>query len=210
MITARGEAMRNPRTLQVLLSVVRRFQEVLGRARVLGVTPRLVPAAVPVGSRASGPRRVPSSRRIGSLVVLVGVALLAASAVCAAQSVLPARVPNIYDPGVLAQFRPVALATLCGNPDFPVILLANATGEQLLLLGFDARNGKDTWSMRDDPLILIAVFSGETTLEGVYVDSGFVDSARASGRYVAVDDVDSAALAGLLEAVAVEKTRISI
>jgi hypothetical protein len=196
--------MRNPGKRQIVSPVVRFFREALvGRAGVLRVTRQLVPVAVPAGRRAGAPRRVPSSRRIGSLLVVVGVALLAASAVCAAQPVLPPGVPNIYDPGVRAQFVPVAVWGLRGNPDFPMTLMVNTAGQSppALLLGVDARNGKDTWSLVDDPIILIGVFGSEMRMQALYVDTGFVDRGAPSGHYAMMNEVNSPRQPDLLRAI---------
>ena len=125
---------------------------------------------------------------------------------------LPAGVPDIYDPEVRAHFQPVRVANLRGNPDFPVVLAVNTAGEQprALLLGLDARNGKSTWSLTTDPVILIAVLSDKTTIQGLYVDIGFADVGKASGSYAEVDNANSAGLPDLLDAVpeAVARTYI--
>jgi hypothetical protein len=99
---------------------------------------------------------------------MVGL-LLIASPAGASPTVLPAGVPDIYDPAVLAHFQPVAVAHLRDDPDFPAVLLVNSGGDQpsALLLGFDARGGKDTWSLMEDPLILIVVFADEATIQRV-------------------------------------------
>ena len=126
--------------------------------------------------------------------------------------VLPTGVPNISDPEVRAHFQPVMVANLRGNPDFPVVLVVNTAREQphALLLGLDARNGKDTWSLTSDPIILIVVLSDETTIQGLYVDIGFADVGKASGSYAEVDDANSPALPDLLEAVPEAVTRTYI
>jgi hypothetical protein len=94
------------------------------------------------------------------------------------------------------------MVNLRGNPDFPAVLLADTTGDdpRLLLLGIDARNGKDTWSLTTDPIILIVVFADTTTVPGVYVDIGFADRGKASGTYAAVDEASVSALPELLNA----------
>ncbi len=88
----------------------------------------------------------------------------------------------------------------------------NTTGEQpqALLLGLDARNGKATWSLTTDPIILIVVFSDETTIQAVYVDAGFAELGKASGNYAVVDEVNSPALPDLLRAVTAPETRTFI
>jgi hypothetical protein len=148
-------------------------------------------------------------RRIGWLAVLMGVILLAASGVCTAQSDLPAGVPNIRDPEVRAQFVPVAVWGLRGNPDFPMVLLVNTAGQSppALLLGVDARNGKDTWSLVDDPIILIGVFGNQMTMQGLYVDTGFVGRGASSGHYVAVDEAHSPTHFDVLRAVTAATAR---
>jgi hypothetical protein len=143
---------------------------------------------------------------------MAGLILLIAIPAWAGQPSLPAGVPNIYDSEVRAHFQSVAVANLRGNPDFPVILVVNTTGEQPqgLLLGLDARNGKATWSLNTDPIILIVVFSDDTTIQGVYVDVGFAAEGKASGTYAAVNEANSPALPGLLKAVTEAATRTYI
>jgi hypothetical protein len=169
------------------------FRETLEGAGALGVTRQQVPVPISAGGRAGTPRWVASSRRIGWLPVVVGAVLLTANTVCAAQPVLPPGVPNIYDPDVRAQFVPVAVWGLRGNPDFPMVLLVSTAGQSppALLLGVDARNGKDTWSLVDDPIILIGVFGDEMTVQALYVDTGFVGRGTPSGRYVMMEEANS-------------------
>ena len=144
--------------------------------------------------------------------LLVGVVLLAAVPAWAGARALPAGVPDFYDAAVLAHFQPVAVASLRGNPDFPALLLVNTTGEQpsALLLGFDARNGKNTWSLSSDPLVLIVVVAGQATIQGVYVDTGFVDGGKASGDFTGVDQRNLPALLELLRPSTATGKRINI
>jgi hypothetical protein len=142
-------------------------------------------------------------RGLTFLPLLLGLVLVAATPAWPAPASLPAGVPNIYDPGVLEQFQPAGVGNLRDNPDFPVLLLVNTMGEQpqALLLGLDARNGTEAWSLTADPVILIVLFSDQTTIQEVYVDAGFVDLGRASGNYAAVGEESLPALPDLLEAV---------
>jgi hypothetical protein len=142
----------------------------------------------------------------------VGLVLLTAIPAWAGQPSLPAGVPNIYDSEVRAHFQPLRVGNLRGNPDFPVILVANTTGEQPQghLLGLDARNGKATWSLASDPIILIVVLAGDTTIQRVYVDVGFAAEGKASGTYAAVDEANSPGLPGLLKALSEAATRTYI
>lgn len=137
------------------------------------------------------------------LALAVGFALLAATPVWADSTAFPAGVPNIYDPEVQAHFRPVGVVNLGGNADFPVVLLMSTTGEgpQALLFGLDARNGKATWSLTTDPIILIVVLSDNKASHDAYVDIGFADLGKASGEYALVGDVNSPVLPELLRAV---------
>ena len=145
------------------------------------------------------------------MLLVVGFFLLAAIPAWAGEPTLPADVPNIYDPEVRAQFQPVGVANLLGNPDLPVVLLLNIAGEQpqALLIGLDARNGKETWSLATDPIILIVVFADGTMIQGLYVDTGFADLGKASGIYAAVDvgEISSPVLPDLLKAVAEAMTQ---
>jgi hypothetical protein len=70
------------------------------------------------------------------------------------------------------QFVPLSLTLLNGDPDFPVLFAEQANGSfpQIVLLVVDARNGKDTWSLRDDPIVFYLLFSDATTVEQVFLE----------------------------------------
>ncbi|OGD43093.1 hypothetical protein A2127_00355 [Candidatus Jorgensenbacteria bacterium GWC1_48_12] len=104
---------------------------------------------------------------------------------------LPAEIPNIFDPEVRAQYQPVDVANLRGNPDFPVLILQNIVGgqPQTMLVGLDARNGKEGWSLASDPIILIILFANPETILGTYVDAGFADSGKPSRVFRKLDDL---------------------
>ncbi len=194
--------MKNQRISQRVSNMVGYLRAVIAGVSLLTPPRGLTPVPVPV-RRWCGPTRwLASNRRTGWLPLLVGFVLLTAMPAWAGQSALPAGVPNIYDPAVQAHFQPVAVTNLQENPDLPVVLLVNTTGEQppALLLGCDARNGKDTWSLTTDPIILIVVFA-DTTIQGVYVDIGFADLGKASGSYGAVDPENASAFPELLRAI---------
>ena len=149
--------------------------------------------------------RVVARRRwtMGTLALLIAFLPVAQVTASAAQTALPTGVPDIFDPEVRALFQPVGVANLGGNPDFPVLIVVNKTGEQpqAMLLALDARNGKDTWSLGSDPVILIALFSDPTTIQGVYVDAGFATQGQPSGTYLPLNDSTSLTLPDLLKAV---------
>jgi hypothetical protein len=119
----------------------------------------------------------------------------------AGQAALPAGVPDMSDPKVQARFQEVGMGNLRGNPDFPMLLLLNTAGDQsqAFLFVVDARNGKATWSLTTDPIILIVGFSDQKAIQAVYVDAGFIALGKASGNYAAVDTRNVAALAALFE-----------
>lgn len=206
--------MKDRRTPQVFSTIVGFFQDIIAPAKEFTLPLRLAPAPIPVrgwsASNTKGPTRL--GRPAGWLPLLVVFVLLAAGAARADGPTVPAGVPDIYDPEVRAHFQPAGVATLRDNPDFPVVLLVNTTGEQpqALLLGLDARNGKDTWSLTTDPIILIVVFSDEITIQGLYVDTGFVDLGEASGNYAAVDEKSLPALPDLLRAVTTPAPRTDV
>jgi hypothetical protein len=195
--------MKNQRISQHVLNIVGFVRAVIARVSLLTPPRSLTSVPVPVRYRPGLTRGLASSRRTGWLPLLVGFVLAAAVPAGAGAPVLPAGVPDIYDPAIRAHFQPMAVAKLLDNPDLPVILLVSTTEDQpqALLLGFDARNGKDTWSLTTDPIILIVVFAGTTTVPGVYVDIGFADRGKASGTYAAVDEANVSALPELLRAV---------
>lgn len=195
--------MKSQRISQRLLSIAGFVWAVIARVSLLTPPGGLTPVPIPARHRSSEIRWLASRRRSGWLPLLVGFILLAAVPAWAGAPALPAGVPNLFDPAVRAHFHPVAVLNLQDNPDFPVALCANTTGDepQVLLLGFDARNGKDTWSLTTDPIILIVVVADGTTVQDVYVDIGFADGGKASGIYAAVDTANASALPDLLKAV---------
>ncbi|MGH7362279.1 MAG: hypothetical protein ACREJ7_02990 [Candidatus Methylomirabilales bacterium] len=115
---------------------------------------------------------------------------------------LPPVIPDFRDAETLARFTPVAQGRLWGNPDFPILLIRGlqATDPLFVLIVLDARNGKDTWSLVEDPMILVTV--GKRGEEGpeTYVDEGFVTEGTPSGAFVAVEGATLSDLTGLLEA----------
>ena len=115
---------------------------------------------------------------------------------------LPPAIPDFSDAETLARFTPVAQGRLWGNPDFPILLIRGleATDALFVLIVLDARNGKDTWSLVEDPMILVTVGKqGEEDPE-TYVDEGFVTEGRPSGAFVGVEGATVSDLTGLLEA----------
>ncbi|HXZ43681.1 MAG TPA: hypothetical protein VEH53_02550 [archaeon] len=175
-------------------TIMESFHNVLTLRRLAPVSIRLASGSVP---------RRGLGLLTGWLPVLVAFVLLAAMPAQAGQPTLPVGVPNLYDPAVQAHYQPVGIGVLGDNPDFPVVYLVNRTGEepQALLLGLDARNGKATWPLASDPIILIVVFSGETRIQELYVDLGVAAQGKASGAYAAVDEMNFPALLDLLKAV---------
>ena len=115
---------------------------------------------------------------------------------------LPPRVPDFTDAETLARFTPVAQGRLWGNPDFPILLIrgVETTDPLFVLIVLDARNGKTTWSLLEDPMILVTVGrQGEESPE-TFVDEGFVTQGTPSGAFVAVEGATMNDLTGLLEA----------
>ena len=175
--------------------------DVIDSLGALAPTHRLRPVAVSAGRPDAS--RTSSARQICWVVVLMGVLLLAAIPAGAGQPALPDGVPNIFDTEVQAQFQPVGVTNLRGSPDFPAVLLKDTADvpPQAILVGLDARNEKETWSLTEDPIILIVVFNDSTTIKALYVDAGFVDNGKASGSYTELDGADPATLPDLLKAV---------
>lgn len=186
-------------------TIMESFRNVITLVGIMIFPRRLAPVPIrPASGSISGrEHRSPRVLLTGWLRVLVGFVLLAALPAWAEQPALPAGVPNLYDPAVQAHYQPMGIGILGDNPDFPVVYLVNRTGEQpqALLLGLDARNGKATWSLTSDPIILIVVFSGETRIQGLYVDLGVAAQGKASGAYATVDEMNLPALLDLLKAV---------
>jgi hypothetical protein len=198
--------MKNQYMLHSLTATVGFFRDVRALVGVLILPQHLAWAPVPRARRfaLSGTRRSPLNPRTGWLALLLGLVLMAPLPVWAAQPGLPAGVPDLHDLEVRAHFQPVGVTNLGGNPDLPVVLLLNTSGDQpkALLLGLDARNGTNTWSLASDPIILIVVFAEETMIQGMYADTGFTERGKASGTYTRVDGGNPAALSNLLRTVA--------
>ena len=49
----------------------------------------------------------------------------------------------------------------------------------------DARNGKDTWSLREEPVVFYLLFSEGTGDQQIFLDEGFADQGHASGVFIA-------------------------
>jgi len=116
---------------------------------------------------------------------------------------LPPAVPDFTDAETLTHFAPVAQGRLWDNPDFPVLLIRGIESADpvYVLIVLDARNGKETWSLVEDPMILVSVAKREEESPETYVDEGFVTQGKPSGAFIQVEGATNFNdLTGLLEA----------
>jgi hypothetical protein len=106
------------------------------------------------------------------------------------KSDLPRSVPDLLNPEVRAHYRSVQVGNMRANPDLPLLMLVNINGEtpKAVLVGLDARNGKNTWSLKNDPIVLIVLFADPSTITELYLDEGFTRQGAASGTYQSVPD----------------------
>jgi len=119
--------------------------------------------------------------------LLVAAALLVPMAPALAGDGHPTPVPNLTDPAVLDEFMPLALSRLNEDPDFPMLLLGRLgqASPQYLLVIYDARNGKDTWSVREDVAVFYVLFEDGKTVRQVFLDEGFAGKGEPSGSFLA-------------------------
>ncbi len=129
-------------------------------------------------------------RRSAVGVVLACLLLVAGPGWAAGKPTLPGGVPNLFDPAVRAQYQPARVGNLLANPDLPLVMLINTTGTrpEAVVVALDARNGTDTWSLRTDPIVLIALFADPATMTDLYFDSGFLEQGTPSGSFQNVPD----------------------
>ena len=129
-------------------------------------------------------------RRYAVGVVLASLLLVAGPVWAEGKPTLPGGVPNLFDPAVRAQYQPTLVGNLLANPDLPLVMLINTTGThpEAVVVALDARNGTDTWSLRTDPIVLIALFADPATLTDLYFDSGFLEQGTPSGSFQNVPD----------------------
>ena len=138
--------------------------------------------------------------------------LLAVSGLAWADGValtLPDGVPDLHDPQVLAKYVPVQVGIIGGNPDLPMVMLVSQAeeGPEAVLVGLDARNGKSTWSLLSDPIVLIALFENPTTITQLDVDPGFLSQGEPSGSFERVPDPRLETLPDLLRSIALVPAR---
>jgi len=121
------------------------------------------------------------------LALLVAAGVLAAGARASADTTFPAGIPDLRDPEIRSRFMLLNLARLDDDPDFPVLMLAGvgAGSPALLVVIVDARNGKETWSLREDAAVFYLMLADPTTVERAFLDEGFAASGKASGRFTA-------------------------
>ena len=129
-------------------------------------------------------------RRYAVGVVLACLLLVAGPVWAEGKPTLPGGVPNLFDPAVRAHYQPTLVGNLLANPDLPLVMLINTTGTQpeAVVVALDARNGTDTWSLRTDPIVLIALFADPATMTDLYFDSGFLEQGTPSGSFQSVPD----------------------
>ncbi len=122
-----------------------------------------------------------------AVVVVVVAALWLSAWPASGEMGRPTGVPDLSDPEVLARFIPLVQSRLNEDPDFPALLLGNTASEfpQFLLVILDARNGKDTWSLREDIPILFLLLADLRTVQQGFLDEGFVTRGFPSGKFIA-------------------------
>ncbi len=157
------------------------------------------PVPVPVAApRRCVRQQAPSRWSSGGVALMLFLVILASIPAWAGQPLLPSGVPNVFDPEVRARFQPVGVANLQNT----------AGGQpQVMLLGLDARNGKDTWSLASDPIILIVLFADPETILGAYVDAGFAELGKPSGQFMTLADPTSPGLSDLLRSISLAAAR---
>lgn len=143
-------------------------------------------------------------RQVGRapLVVLAFILLTTGSVWADGKPTLPKSVPDLSNPEVRAQYQPIQVGNAQENPDLPLLMLVNINGEnpKALLVGLDARNGKTTWSLSTDPIVLIVLFADPSTITELYLDAGFTRQGAPSGSYQSVPDPRIEMLPDLLRA----------
>jgi hypothetical protein len=123
-------------------------------------------------------------RLVGALAAL---ALLLLSHQGRAQAARPPGVPDLSDPAVLEGFVPMGYSPFGGDPDFPMLLLANRAEDtpQFLLVLIDARHGRQTWSIREDTPVFYLLFADPGTVQQAFLDQGFALGGPPSGEFLA-------------------------
>jgi hypothetical protein len=124
-------------------------------------------------------------RRIVPALLLAG--LLAGAASARAEIVWVPTAPDVVGPGGEGRFVPLRLTHLNGDADFPMLLVGkvDAGFPQFAVLVVDARNGKDTWSLRGEPVVFYLLFSDGTGDQQIFLDEGFAERGQASGTFLA-------------------------
>jgi hypothetical protein len=130
--------------------------------------------------------------------------------VALAQGALPDGVPNVLDPDIRQSYQPYQVGNLEGNPDFPVVSFMARAGQSpaAVLVAVDARNGRESWSLASDPIILIAVFSDARAVSSVYLDSGFARQGAPTGVYTKLTEGNADTLPRLLRTIAAAKAQV--
>jgi hypothetical protein len=119
-------------------------------------------------------------------------------------SARPENVPDLTDPSVQEKYLPIQVGTMGGNKDLPLVMLLSQESNQTeaILIGLDARNGKSTWSLVSDPIILVALFADPATITELDVDLDFLTEGTPSGSLQRVPDPRPDKLPDLLRAIA--------
>jgi len=161
--------------------------------------PRALPTLISI--RVQPPHRL---HRMTTLVVLALLVLISGSAWAAELAAFPSGVPDLSNPDIRAKYRPVQVGNVGGNPDLPLVILVSDAKDtpRAVLVGLDARNGKNTWSLLADPIVLIVLFENPTTITELLVDPGFLRQGTPSGSFERVPHPGLDALPDVLRTMA--------
>jgi hypothetical protein len=141
-------------------------------------------------------------RSAGYLLIALLVVLQAGQVWAEGEQGIPSSLPDLLDPQVQKHYSPLQIGSVHGNPDLPLVMLVNTKEgwSDTMLVGLDARNGKPTWSLQSDPIILIARFTDPATVTELFFDPGFMRQGTPSGSFESVPDNRLEALPLLLQA----------
>lgn len=143
-------------------------------------------------------RRPAFARRM--VIGLFLAATVAAGNAWAQEWSLPKEVPDLLNPQVVKTYALVGTGTLFGDPDFPVIVLQHRGdgAPARVLVVVDARNGKSSWSLQEDPVIFVLVLNSPTGPTVSFADEGFLGTGQPSGVFGRRENLSSTEASDLL------------
>ena len=101
-----------------------------------------------------------------------------------AEGRLPEGMANLPAAQAVPEWKGVLVGNIRDDGDLPVLLMVDPQGQApAILIGLDARNGTEEYSLLTDPALFVAVLTDVGSIATLYYDVGYAVRGTPSGEF---------------------------